>query len=178
MTREETDFRERKVLSGGGEEIFPLKVMGRGKGWLLARHITRREYSVGPLHIPRGTESLGVFVEGASWVLYSWFKGPSPRGVYLNAAGDVRIGEREVVWVDLLLDILYLPGGGRYLLDYDEAVDSLGVAGAEELLRNLQEIEVDALNTAINILKKNDVHPLWWPSGRYPGSSGESSGEY
>ena len=165
MAEEESGFRERKRLWDGGEETFPLQVLRRGEGWLLAGHITGREYSVGPLRIPRGVESLGVFVEGANWVLYSWLSSPSPLGVYLNAARGVEIREREVVWEDLLLDILYLPGGVRHILDYEEAVEVLGETVAAEVLRALEGVEREALRLSGEVLRKSEVHSRWWPIG-------------
>lgn len=83
-----------------------------------------RERSAGGFSIPRGSRTHGFFWRRRPYSLYQIVR---PDGGLIahryDIVADVRLGEREVSYLDLLLDIWVAPDGTRQVEDEDEAAD-------------------------------------------------------
>jgi hypothetical protein len=89
---------------------------------VLYRHWRRR--SAGGFSIPRGSRTYGFFWRRRPYVLY---RIEQPSGTLIahryDIVSDVRLGEREVYYLDLLVDIWFAPDGTALIEDEDEVAD-------------------------------------------------------
>jgi predicted RNA-binding protein associated with RNAse of E/G family len=83
-----------------------------------------RGRSVGGFRFPRGSVTHGFFWTRRRYSLYR-MRGPDRRLIAdrYDIVEDVRISEREVSYLDLLLDIWVAPGGAAQIEDEDEVLD-------------------------------------------------------
>jgi hypothetical protein len=88
-----------------------------------------RGRSAGPFHIPAGSVTHGFF-----WARrpYSLYRMRAPAGAPIadryDIVEDVRLGEREIVYTDLFLDIWVAPGG-RVIVEDEDEVEGASRAG-------------------------------------------------
>jgi predicted RNA-binding protein associated with RNAse of E/G family len=105
----------------GGEERFDCLRLSGG-----TEHAVLLWIAPGPMHVhgvelPAGTISFGHFWTGRFYNVYHWLDADRRTlGFYFNLADRTRIGEAELVWRDLVVDVLATPAGRLELLDEDE----------------------------------------------------------
>jgi Protein of unknown function (DUF402) len=91
----------------------------RGAAIVLFRH--GRGRSAGPFRLPRGSRTYGFFWPRRPYCLYRML---DPRGKLIAHRFDVlegcRVGQTEVSYLDLLLDIWVAPDGGVQVEDEED----------------------------------------------------------
>jgi len=105
---------EVKITLAGRRQEFPCCLVDRSRTRAVLFYPVPSRRRVGPLVLPRGTESYGYFWRDRPYTVYHWVA-PDGRtlGVYVNLAEGVVLRPREVRWRDLALDLLFRADGAR-----------------------------------------------------------------
>jgi predicted RNA-binding protein associated with RNAse of E/G family len=110
----------KRTLAGGEKRFDCLRLAGD------TRHAVLLWIAPEPMHVhgvqlPAGTISFGHFWTDRFYNVYHWLDADGRTlGFYFNLADRTRIAEAELVWRDLVLDVLATPDGRLELLDEDE----------------------------------------------------------
>jgi predicted RNA-binding protein associated with RNAse of E/G family len=110
----------KRKLAGGEQRFDCLRLAGS------SRHAVLLWIAPGPMQVhgvelPAGTISFGHFWTDRFYNVYHWLD-PDRRtlGFYFNIADRTRIGQAELTWRDLVIDVLATPAGRLDLLDEEE----------------------------------------------------------
>ena len=108
----------------GSEERFDCELVLRRAHLLIVRFAHRRDRSAGGFSIPRGSRTDGFFWTGRPYCLYR-MSGPDGRPIAdrFDVLEKCRIGEREVSYLDLLVDLWVAPDGAVLVEDEDEVAE-------------------------------------------------------
>lgn len=128
-------FREIKRHVNKPDEVYVCELIARGPDWVLLKYVSQRDWILAGTWLPEGSATLALYRRGAEWVLW---RISAPDGLVLghvfHVCTDVEIGEAEVSYRDLLLDV-WVDGQGRVtMLDEDE-VAACVATGALTLAR-------------------------------------------
>jgi len=169
---EQTILEVKETLTGERKE-FPCTLCALTQDEAVILYKVLHEGRVEDVVLPAGTFSLGYFWATRPYNAYHWVtpKGKTI-GLYLNISDGARITPQQVVWRDLLVDILVTPDGRCRVLDEDELPPEMDVSlrqrinvVREELVHQhktlLAEIEV----RSVRLLRKVGllVLPLSYP---------------
>ena len=72
------------------------------------------------LVVPAGTVTIGHFWADRAYTAYHWLSGERTLGVYCSVAELLRVEPEGIVYLDLAVDVLFLPGGAVSVLDEPE----------------------------------------------------------
>ena len=116
---------EIKHTLAGGEKRFECLRLAGGPGHAVLLWVAPEPMHVHGVDLPAGTISFGHFWTDRFYNVYHWLDaGPDTDhrtlGFYFNIADRTRIGEAELEWRDLVIDVLATPAGRLDLLDEDE----------------------------------------------------------
>jgi len=151
---------EVKRTLAGEEKRFDCRVLARAAQRVVVLFVAPQAMNVHGVELPAGTATFGHFWEDRPYNVYHWLR---PRdgaalGVYANLADDTRLTGDTLAWLDLIVDVLVLPGREAILLDEDETT-SLSVmfskhriwAAKARLLADLPGllVELEAARTAL-----------------------------
>ncbi|MEX0785187.1 MAG: DUF402 domain-containing protein [Dehalococcoidia bacterium] len=120
----------------GGEDRFACELVVRLPRVAVVRFVHWRGRSHGGFSIPRGSVTHGFFWPRRR---YSLYRMAAPDGVPIadryDIVEDARVSEREVSYLDLLLDIWIAPDGRVIVEDEDEVRDfaQRGLLSREQL---------------------------------------------
>lgn len=106
----------------GSEKRFDCRVLARAEDRVVVLFVAPRAMQVHGVALPAGTVTFGHFWEGRPYNVYHWLRPADGAGigVYANLASDTRLDGDTLVWLDLIVDVLILPGREPALLDEDE----------------------------------------------------------
>ena len=112
---------EIKQTLAGGEKRFNCLRLAGGPGHAVLLWIAPEPMHVHGLELPAGTVTFGHFWTERFYNVYHWLD-PDHRtlGFYFNIADRTRIGQAELRWRDLVIDVLATPAGRLDVLDEDE----------------------------------------------------------
>jgi predicted RNA-binding protein associated with RNAse of E/G family len=113
---------EIKQTLAGGEKRFDCRRLAGAAGYAVLLWIAPEPMHVHGVDLPAGTISFGHFWTERFYNVYHWLD-PDRRttiGFYFNLADRTRIGQAELTWRDLVVDVLATPAGRLELLDEDE----------------------------------------------------------
>jgi len=100
-----------------------------------------RDVELEDVTLPRDSRSLGYFWQHKPYNAYHWVDDNGRTlALYFNISDQTRIGESEVAWRDLSVDVLITPDQRCRVLDEDELPDDLD----DELLAYIESAR-DAL---------------------------------
>jgi uncharacterized protein DUF402 len=114
---------EVKHTLAGGEKRFDCLRLAGGPGHAVLLWIAPEPMHVHGVDLPAGTISFGHFWTDRFYNVYHWLEAGADHrtlGFYFNIADRTQIGEDELEWRDLVLDVLATPAGRLELLDEDE----------------------------------------------------------
>ncbi len=112
---------EVKQTMAGGEKRFDCLRLAGGAGHAVLLWITPAPMRVHGVELPAGTISFGHFWTNRFYNVYHWLDADRRTlGFYFNLADRTQIGEAELVWRDLVVDVLATPAGRLEVLDEDE----------------------------------------------------------
>ena len=108
----------------GGAHRFQCELVFRRPHLVIVLFRHSRARSAGGFSIPRGSHTYGFFWSRRPYSLYRIVRPDGgPIAHRYDIVDDVRLGEREVSYLDLLLDIWIAPDGGVQIEDEDEVVE-------------------------------------------------------
>lgn len=135
-------FLETKRHLQKPDEIYRCGLLSRGAGWVILSYVSRDSASVAGRQLEPGTTTAAYYVDGEGWVLWkmSTSKG-ALIGHLFHIVRDLHIGDSDVSYTDLVLDLWVEPGGPEdrtlQVLDEDELSEELTagrVSGEDERL--------------------------------------------
>lgn len=114
-------FCELKRHLNKPDEEYRCDLVTRGADWVVLAYVSRRPWQVAGTHLPAGSQTLAFYQTGIERVLWRMYA-PSGelKGHLFHVCRDVRVGENEVSYLDLLLDIWINADGATHVLDRDE----------------------------------------------------------
>jgi len=112
---------EIKESVNGERKEFPCVPCAVAEDEAVILYKVSREGRVEDVVLPAGTLSLGYFWTTRPYNAYHWVtpKGKT-LGLYFNISEGTEITPRQVVWRDLVVDVLVTPDGRCRVLDEDE----------------------------------------------------------
>lgn len=118
---------EVKRTLAGREKRFDCRVLARAPRRVVVLYVAPEAMNVHGVELPAGTATLGHFWEDRPYNVYHWLRPADGAvlGVYANLASDTRLDGDTLAWLDLIVDVLVLPGRQAILLDEDEVPDTL-----------------------------------------------------
>ena len=108
----------------GSVERFDCELVLRRPHLIVVLFEHRRGRSTSGFHIPRGSCTHGFFWRRRPYCVYR-MAGPDGRPIAdrFDVVEDVRLGEHEVSYLDLLLDVWVAPDGAVRVEDEDEVAE-------------------------------------------------------
>lgn len=147
---------EIKRTLSGRETRFDCQVLSSRGGHLIVLFVAPEAMHVNGVDLPAGTVTLGHFWQDRPYNVYHWLDPATgrTRGWYVNLSRDTRIGEDQLEWLDLIVDVLVLPGAAPRVLDEDEVpaeappglrqdIAHAQAAVLSELPRLLEQVEAE-----------------------------------
>ena len=132
--------QEVKYSLSGSKTIFPCELVAFGEYRAVLKYTIDRRWKVEELTLVPGTVTYGFYWQERPYNLYWWI---DPRGKtvahYFNLCDSTRITVEEVMWRDLIVDILVLPDGRASVLDEPELPDYLS-GDLEEYISSAREL--------------------------------------
>ncbi len=129
---------ERKVrLDGSVEEwLCELLVLEPGVH-ATVRYVLQEERRLAgtQLVLAAGTVTIGHFWADRAHTAYHWLSGEQTVGVYCSVAELLQVELDGIVYLDLAVDVLFLPGGGVSVLDEHELPSDID----RETLKTIEE---------------------------------------
>jgi predicted RNA-binding protein associated with RNAse of E/G family len=117
-----TPIVEIKHTLAGEEKRFDCLRLAGDADHAVVLWIARAPMHVHGVDLPAGTVSFGHFWTDRPYNVYHWVD-PDRRttiGFYFNLADQTRISAGELVWRDLIVDVLATPAGRLEVLDEEE----------------------------------------------------------
>ena len=113
---------EIKRTLAGGEQRFDCGLLSREGDHLVVLFVAEEAMHVHGVDLPMGTLTFGHFWRDRPYNVYHWLDGATGTtlGVYLNLSSDTRIDDQRLEWLDLIVDVLVLPGAPPRFVDEDE----------------------------------------------------------
>lgn len=119
---------ERKVRLDGSVEEWTCELLALEPGrYAAVRYVlpAERRLAGSELVLPAGTVTIGHFWADRAYTAYHWLSGERTLGVYCSVAELLQVEADGVVYLDLAVDVLLLPGGGVSVLDEHELPSDL-----------------------------------------------------
>lgn len=136
----------------GREKRFECRVLARSQDSVVVLFVAAEAMHVHGVELPAGTVTFGHFWRDRPYNVYHWLRAGDGEaiGVYANLADETRLGGDTLAWLDLIVDLLVLPGRQPQVLDEDELPGDLSpplrarIAEARRcLLRDLPALLVE-----------------------------------
>lgn len=119
---------ERKVRLDGSAEAWTCELLALEPGrYAAVRYVLPEERRIAgtALALPAGTVTIGHYWADRPYTAYHWLSGERTLGVYCSVAELLRVEPDGIVYLDLAVDVLLLPGGGVSVLDEHELPSDL-----------------------------------------------------
>ena len=129
---------ERKVRLDGSVEEWTCELVALEPGrYAAVRYVLpeERRLAGSELVLPAGTVTIGHFWADRAYTAYHWLSGERTLGVYCSVAELLEVEPEGIVYLDLAVDVLLLPGGGVSVLDEHELPSDL----ERETLETIEE---------------------------------------
>lgn len=137
---------------------FECELCRRESGYVVLRYVNDRDMRVSGTPIPAGTVTLAHYVEGASSVWWEMYHADGRLlADLIHITTPVLIGETQVEYTDLLLDV-WRPAGEQPVVLDDEELDE---ARARGLLQPDQIERIRGLGRRIMSNLDASTPPLW-----------------
>ncbi len=136
-----TRFTEVKTTLGGERKTFDCELLAESLGERVVIYRMPRDVQLEGVLLPEGSTSVGYFWAHKPYNAYHWVDDNGRTlALYFNISDQTRIGESEVAWRDLSVDVMITPDQRCRVLDEDELPDDLD----DELLAYIESAR-DAL---------------------------------
>jgi predicted RNA-binding protein associated with RNAse of E/G family len=130
----------------GTEERYTLTLVRREPHVVVAEYRFKKSYVRDGFDIPRGSKTYGFFWRRRPYIMYRMID-PKGRNIAdrYDVVRDVELGEREVAYTDVLLDVWVRPDGSTLVEDEDEVAE----AARDGLLSRAEVREVERVRDLI-----------------------------
>jgi len=153
-------LRELKRTLDGRAKRFDCRVLARAAGQVVVLFVAPAAMQVHGVDLPAGTVTFGHFWEDRPYNVYHWLRPADGAviGAYVNLSAETRLQGDALTWLDLIVDVLVLPGRAPAILDEDElprdAVPDLRARIADAQVRLLNDLpglreELETARTAL-----------------------------
>jgi len=146
----------------GREKRFECQVLARDTEHLMVLFVSREKMLVHGVELPAGTVTFGHFWQGRPYNVYHWLRPDdgSTIGIYANICDETRFSVEAFTWLDLVVDVLALPGKEPVVLDEDEIPAESSPALREKIAAAL----ASALGALPGLLVELErARATWWP---------------
>jgi len=150
---------EVKETLSGARKSFSCRVLSRATDRLVVLFISDRTWRVAELELPAGTVTFGYFWSDRAYNVYHWMTSAGATlAHYVNLADRTSLGEAQLTWRDLAVDLLLRPGYAPAVLDEDHLPPDLApqmrvkiVTSTRDVLMTVSTLqaEVEAASTAL-----------------------------
>ena len=147
---------EIKRTLAGGQKRFECTKLSSTDRHLIVLFVAPEGMHVHGVDLPAGTVTFGHFWQDRPYNVYHWLDGATGRtlGWYLNLSRETMVDDDRLEWLDLVVDVLVLPGAAPRVLDEDEVppdataelrqdIDRALTAVRDDLPRLLPELEAE-----------------------------------
>jgi hypothetical protein len=116
---------ELKRTLAGRKTRFECRVLHSEGPHLVVLFVSAETMHVHGVELPPGTVTFGHFWRDRPYNVYHWLDAGGGRaiGAYVNLAADTHIEPGRVEWLDLVVDVLAVPGAPPRVLDENEIPD-------------------------------------------------------
>ncbi len=106
----------------GREKRFDCAVLRHNGSHIVVLFVATEAMHVHGIDLPAGTVTFGHFWTDRPYNVYHWLNPESGATMdhYVNLSADTRLSEGLLEWLDLIVDILIVPGHPPAILDEDE----------------------------------------------------------
>ncbi|HEY8926493.1 MAG TPA: DUF402 domain-containing protein [Polyangia bacterium] len=113
---------EIKRTVAGVEKRFECRRLHEDGAHLVVLFVAPAAMRVHGIALPAGTVTFGHFWRDRPYNVYHWLDPVtgSSLGAYVNLAAETRIDDDRLEWLDLIVDVLVVPGQTPRVLDEDE----------------------------------------------------------
>ena len=103
------------------DETYMCDLVARGTDWVVLSYVSNSAWEVAGVHLPAGSQTLAFYHTGVAHVLWRMYA-PSGnlKGHLFHICRDLRVEERRVSYLDLLLDIWISSDGVARILDQED----------------------------------------------------------
>jgi hypothetical protein len=138
-------IREIKRTLSGREKQFDCRALTARDGYVIVLFVADEAMHVHGVDLPAGTVTFGHFWEGRPYNVYHWLEAATGRslGCYVNLSRDTVIREDRLEWLDLVVDVLALPGEQPRVLDEDEIPADTNPVVREAIASALASLRAD-----------------------------------
>ena len=115
-------IHEFKRTLSGREKRCDCRALASRDGYVIVLFVAAEAMHVHGVDLPAGTVTFGHFWRDRPYNVYHWLDAATGRtlGCYLNLARDTVVHDDRLEWLDLVVDVLALPGAPPRVLDEDE----------------------------------------------------------
>jgi hypothetical protein len=154
---------EIKRTLAGREKRFECRVLETEGPHLAVLFVAQAAMHVHGVDLPPGTVTFGHFWSDRLYNVYQWLDRATGRviGTYVNLSADTRIDGERLEWLDLIVDVLVLPGEVARVLDEDEIPPDASAGVRERIARALAAV-MDALPALADELER--FRARVWPA--------------
>ena len=118
MTESVTEI---KTSLAGAEKRFDCELLARADNEAIVVYRMPRDVELEDVLLPENSISLGYFWAHKPFNAYHWLDDSGKTlALYFNISDGTRLGEREIAWRDLAVDVLITPDLRCRVLDEDE----------------------------------------------------------
>jgi hypothetical protein len=118
------------------DAVYSCELFARGEDFVLLRYVSERSARVGDVEIVKGAITFALYREGHGYVTWRMLE-PNGRliGHLFHMCKDLEVGESQVEYLDLMLDLWFSPGGDQTELDREEleAFAEKGLVSGDDL---------------------------------------------
>ena len=112
------------------DAVYLCELFARGDDYVLLRYVSEREEQVGDVEIMEGAVTYALYREGKGYVAWRMVESDGRLiGHLFHICKGMQIGESQVEYKDLMLDLWFSPAGVKVVLDREE-LDEFAATGA------------------------------------------------
>jgi hypothetical protein len=138
-------IRELKRTLSGRQKRFDCRALASHDGSVIVLFVATEAMLVHGVDLPAGTVTFGHFWRDRPYNVYHWLDATTGRtlGCYLNLSRDTVIHDDRLEWLDLVVDVLALPGAAPRVLDEDEIPNDASPQVRHEIAAALATVLAD-----------------------------------
>ena len=140
------------------DAVYACDLLFRGADTVVLKYVSDGPGQVGEVHFEAGSTTFAYYRDGAGYVLWKMcVPQGGPKGHLFHICRDLRVGEEQVEYLDLLLDLWFDGEGNMTVLDREqlEACRASGAIGGGDLAWIARQ-EDYVVRNATRIIKELD----------------------
>lgn len=137
---------ERKLRLDGSVEEWRCDLLALEPGrYAAVRYVLEEERALAGtgLTLPAGTVTIGHYWADRPYTAYHWLAGELTLAVYCSVAELLQVEPEGIVYLDLAVDVLFLPGGGVSVLDEHELPTDIDRVTLETIQAAVLDLQAD-----------------------------------